>query len=152
MKSVLMMMMMLLSVVPMTAIAQETAPLQEMVEQQEQLRSDMADGIDGLTPRQARIITDAQAEFFAITAGKQALDQLSIQEKVRLENALESINAQMVNTRASLADQENCVREAKTGSRAVVTRCGTREQADEARRGAREYMERPRICSGPGCG
>ncbi|MDQ3288838.1 MAG: hypothetical protein M3Q42_11385 [Pseudomonadota bacterium] len=144
--------MLLLLSTPMTAIAQGTVPLLEMIEQQEQLREDLAAGMDGLTPRQSRVLREAQEEFFAITAGKQALQELSIAEKVRLENALESINAQMVGTRDGLARQDNCVREAKTGSRNVVTRCGTREEADEARRGAREFLERPKICSGQGCG
>ncbi|MBA2239440.1 MAG: hypothetical protein H0W24_12210 [Lysobacter sp.] len=133
-------------------VAASPAPLPEIIEQQEQLRTDLADGLDGLTPRQIRIVTEAQAEFFAIAAGKQTLDQLSIDEKVRLQNAFASINAQLVNTSVSLAEQDKCWREANTGSKTRVARCGTREEADEARRGAREYMERPRVCGGPGCG
>jgi hypothetical protein len=74
-------------------VAASPAPLPEIIEQQEQLRTDLADGLDGLTPRQIRIVTEAQAEFFALTAGKQALDQLSIDEKVRVQNALASIKA-----------------------------------------------------------
>lgn len=99
-----------------------------------------------------RIIGRAQDEFFSITKGVQSLDQLSIQDKVRVENALETINAQIVNTSASKSDQNVCWREAKTGSRIMVTRCGTKEEIEQVRRDSQSAMEKRRICSGPGCG
>lgn len=138
--------------VPFTAIAQEQDPLQIMVEQQQQLRSDLEHGIEGLTPRQARILRKSQDEFFTVTEGAQRLDQLSIQDKVRVENALETINAQIVNTSASKSDQNVCWREAKTGSRTMVTRCGTKEEIEQVRRDSQSAMEKRRICSGSGCG
>lgn len=141
----------LLLIVPMTSLAQDES-LQAMVQQQQQLRADLAKGLDGVTPRQVRIIGKAQDEFFAATQGAQSLDQLSIQDKVRIENALETINAQIVNTSASRSDQDTCWREAKTGSRTKVTRCGTKEEVEQVRRDAQSAMEKRRICSGMGCG
>lgn len=142
--------MMLLLVSPVTMAQDE--PLQVMLEQQQQLREDLDAGIDGLTPRQVRVIRKAQDEFFSVVADRTTLDALSISDKVRVENALETINAQIVNTSASMSDQNVCWRETKTGSGRRVTRCGTKAEAEQVRRGARDYLERPRICSGPGCG
>lgn len=141
----------LLLVVPMTAIAQEEESLQTLVEQQRQLRLDLDDGIEGVTPRNARIIRKAQDEFFTVSEGAQSLDQLSIQDKVRIENALETINAQIVNTSASRSDQNVCWRERKTGSRTMVTRCGTKEEIEQVRRDSQSAMEKSRICEGQ-CG
>lgn len=126
--------------------------LQVLVEQQEALRAQLTEGIDGVTPRQARLINKAQGEFFAIVKGKQALDELGIEDKIRVENALETINAQIVNTTAGRSDQNVCWREQTTGSKTKTTRCGTQREIDEAREGARGYLERPKVCVPPGCG
>lgn len=142
---------MLLALVPTAAIADDDT-LRIILEQQQQLRQDVDQGVEGLTPRQARIIRKAQDEFFAITQGKTSLDQLTIGDKIRVENALERINAQIANTSASRGDQNVCWRERKTGSKTVVTRCGTQEEIDQAREGARGFLERPRVCVPPGCG
>lgn len=141
----------LLLVATTVATAQDDR-LQAIIEQQKALRAEIAAGGEGMTPRQVRIIDKAQGEFFALVDGKQTLDQLGIEEKVRLENALETINAQVANTRFSSADQQVCWREPVVGSKMVVTRCGTRQEIDDAREGARGYMNRPKICVPPGCG
>lgn len=133
---------------PFIATAQEQDPLQLMLEQQHQLRLDLDEVTEGLTPRQVRIIRRAQDEFFSIAAGKQALDELTIEDKIRLENALESINAQIVNTTASLKNQEVCWRQAKTGSNTKVTRCGTKEEIDQLRSDSRAALETGSICEG----
>ena len=39
-----------------------------------------------------------------------------------------------------------------SGSKLQATRCGTQQEIDEAREGARGFMLKPKICSGPGCG
>lgn len=145
----------LLLISPTTAIAQGQDPLPRIMKQQQQLRLDIDAGMEGLTPRQARIIRKAQEEFFAATEGVQSIEQLSIQDKVRMENALETINAQVVNTSASRSDQDICWRESKTGSRTKVTRCGTKEEIEQTRRDSQSAMEKARICdasSGTSCG
>lgn len=135
------------------AMAEEkSASLAAMLEQQIVLRDELARDTQGLTPRQVGIIRKAQAEFFQVVEGKTTLDQLVIDDKVRVENAVEKINAQLVNTRASRADQNVCWREQKTGSKTRVTRCGTQQEIDAAREGARGFMERARVCEPPGCG
>ena len=127
--------------------------LQVLVEQQEALRAQLSDGgIDGVTPRQASVIAKAQGEFFKIVEGKESLDELGIDDKIRVENALETINAQIVNTTAGRSNQDVCWRERTTGSKTKTTRCGTRREIDEAREGARGYLERPKVCAPPGCG
>lgn len=126
--------------------------LQILIEQQQALRKDLDDGgIEGLTPRQNTIVRKAQTEFFALTEGKKTLDELSIDEKIRVENALEHINAQVKNTRAAADDQNVCWRERVSGTTVKKTRCGTKAEMREAREGARDFLERPKVC-GEQCG
>ena len=143
----------LLLLAPLGAMAEEqNASLQMMVEQQIVLRDELARGPQDLTPRQVGIMRKAQAEFFRLVEGKTTLDQLAIDDKVKLENALERINAELVNTNAARANQEVCWREHTTGSKMRATRCGTQQEIDEAREGARGFMLKPKICMPPGCG
>lgn len=143
----------LLVLSPVGALAEEEATsLQMMVQQQVALRDELARSPKDLTPRQIGIMRKAQDEFFRLVEGKTSLDQLAIDDKVRLENALEKINAQLVNTNSAKANQEVCWRERTTGSKMQVTRCGTQQEIDQAREGARGFMERPKICVPPGCG
>lgn len=143
----------LLVLAPMASSAEERGTsLKAILEQQTALRDDLASDPQGLTPRQLGVIRKAQAEFFRLVEGKTAMDQLAIDDKVRIENALERINAQIVNTNAAHADQNVCWREAMSGSKLQVTRCGTQQEIDEAREGARGFMLKPKICGGPGCG
>lgn len=126
--------------------------LQLIVEQQQALKADLDDGgIAGLTPRQTKVVRKAQDEVFALTDGKAVLDDLSMDEKIRLENALERINAEVVNTRAASDNQNVCWRERVSGTTMKKTRCGTQAEMREAREGARDYLERPRVC-GQDCG
>jgi vancomycin resistance protein YoaR len=130
----------------------EQDSLQVLVQQQTAIKADMEDGgIQGLSPRQNGLLRKQQVEFFAIAEGKSRLDDLSIDEKIRMENALEKINAIVGNTPAATAKQNVCWREAKTGSTVKVTRCGTEAERDRAREGARDYLLRPKIC-GENCG
>jgi len=143
----------LLVLAPMASAAnQESSSLQMMVEQQVALRAELAQGPQDLTPRQVGIMRKAQDEFFRIVEGKTTMDQLAIDEKVQLENALERINAQLVGTNAARANQEVCWRERTVGSKMQVTRCGTQQEIDEAREGARGFLDKPKICVPPGCG
>lgn len=137
------------------ALAQQPAPdpLRVIVDEQTALARDLASGnTRGMTPRQVLIVRGAQKEVFAAIDGRSSLAELSIDEKVKLENALERINAQVVGTRAASESQDVCWREAKSGSKLMVTRCGTQEERDEARRGARAWMDKPKVCVPPGCG
>jgi len=143
----------LLVLAPMVATAEdENASLQMMVEQQIALREELARGPQDLTPRQVGIMRKAQDEFFRLVEGKTTMDQLAIGDKVRVENALERINAELVNTNAARANQEVCWREHMVGSKMQVTRCGTQQEIDQAREGARGFMLKPKICMPPGCG
>lgn len=127
--------------------------LQLILRQQQELKADLDDGgLDGLTPRQNALVRKAQTEVFALIDGKTRLDELSIDDKVRLENALERINAQVVNTRAASDKQDVCWRERVSGTTMKKTRCGTQAEMREAREGARDFLEKPKICVPPGCG
>ena len=130
----------------------DATSLQVLVEQQEALRAELSDGVvEGITPRKARLINKAQGEFFAIVKGKQSLDELGIEEKIRVENALETINAQIANTRFAADDQQVCWREVKVGSKLAVSRCASKKELEDETESARTYMSKPRICVGT-CG
>lgn len=121
-------------------------------EQQLELKAALDAGdADGLTPREVNRIRKEQDAVFALIDGKPTLDALSIKEKVELENALERINAQVKNTRAGHDEQQVCWRERVSGSKMNVTRCGTEAEIRKAREGARDFMERPKVC-GERCG
>jgi beta-lactam-binding protein with PASTA domain len=127
--------------------------LQMILKQQKELKADLDDGgIDGLSPRQNTIVRKAQIEVFAVSEGKSRLDDLSMEEKIRLENALERINAEIVNTRAASNNQNVCWRERVSGTTMKKTRCGTQAEMREAREGARDFLEKGRVCVPPGCG
>lgn len=126
--------------------------LQIVMEQQRALRADLDGGaIDGLSPRQTNAIRKAQKDVFAVAEGRQTLDQLSMDDKIRFENALERINAELVDSRRARDDQDVCWRERTSGTSVKKTRCGTQAQMREAREGARDYLERPKVC-GKDCG
>lgn len=148
----------LLMLLPMMAWSAEPAAaeeddLQVILAQQNELKADIAKGdTDGLTKRQVNAISKAQVEVFAVTEGKARLDQLTMDDKIRLENALERINAEMKGDRAASDEQQVCWRERMSGTTVKQTRCGTKAEMREAREGARDFMEKPKICMPPGCG
>lgn len=133
--------------------ADSLEPLEKIRGQQDALAADLNAGkTEGLTPRQVGAIRRAQKEVFAVTEGKGSLDELSIDEKVRLENALERINAEVKGGRLAKDAQEVCWRERISGSQMKSTRCGTEAERREAREGARDFLEKPKVCVPPGCG
>jgi hypothetical protein len=142
---------------PLVAFAQDGASPQPqkldlILAQQQDIKRDLDAGkTDGMTTRQINAIRKSQTEVFAVTEGKTSLDQLSMGEKVRLENALERINAEVKNTRAGRDGKQVCWRERMTGTNTKVTRCGTEAEMREAREGARDFLERPKVC-GEQCG
>jgi len=142
-----------LCAVGMTSAA-EPDRLQMILDQQHALTESLDRGqIDDLTPRQVNTIRKAQKDVYAATGGKTTLDSLSIDEKIKLENALERINAEMKGGhRIARDEQEVCWRERKSGSTVKVTRCGTQAERDRIREGARAWMEDPKVCVPPGCG
>ena len=144
---------MLLGLAPASAVASDQDTLQIVRAQQTALRTELDSGkVEGLTPRQLKSIRKAQLEVFALIEGKARIEALTIDDKVRLENALERINAEIKGTRLAGEEQQVCWRERASGTKMRVTRCGTQEEVDQAREGARAWMAKPKICSGPGCG
>lgn len=123
-----------------------TESLQAIVTQQRQLASEIGDGSLTLKPRERATIEKAQAEVFSLTQGKASISDLNVAEKTRLENALEQINAAVKGSRVAEEEQEVCWRERKVGSQIMVTRCGKKREIEEAREGARGFMQRPRTC------
>ena len=137
---------------PAFAWASEPAELPQILEQQRALKASIEAGqLEGLTPRQISAVRKAQMDVFAVTEGKTSIDELTIDEKVRLQNALQRIDAQVAESPAAKDAQDVCWRERATGTAMKVTRCGTVAEMREAREGARGYLERPKTC-GVDCG
>ena len=153
MKTVLAMLMGAMLALPETLAQEPPDRLGVILDQQVQLQQRIEAGdTEGMTPRQVNVIRKAQKDVFAATEGKTTIDNLSVEEKIRLENALERINAVIKGGRIASEEQQVCWRERKSGSNVKVTRCATQAERDEARRGAREWLEKPKICVPPGCG
>ena len=131
----------------------EADGLELIREQQLELKATLDAGeTEGLSVREVNRIRKEQAGVFALIDGKATLADMSINEKVELENALERINAYVKGGRAGRDEQDVCWRERMSGTSRMVTRCGTEKERDQAREGARDFLQRPKICSGPGCG
>lgn len=131
------------------ARANESKPvvtLQSIVEQQRGVAAQIADGSLALRPRERGVVEKAQVEVFALVEGKQVLADLDIAEKARLENALTRIDAALKGGRRAEEVTQVCWRERTIGSKLMTTRCGTREEIQAAREGARDFMQRPRTC------
>lgn len=127
--------------------------LQLILEQQQALRTEIEDGaVEGLTKREISLIRKEQATVFSVTEGKSRLQDLDINEKITLENALERINAYVQSSPEAIGKQDVCWRERTTGSKTKGTRCGTESERIQAREGARDYLSRPRVCVPPNCG
>lgn len=136
-----------------SAPADNEDKLQLMIRQQTAIKSDLDDGgIDGLTPRQNSAVRRSLDDFFKAVGSHSRLDELTVEESMRVRNAAEAINAQLRGTRQAQEAQEVCWRERKLGSNMKVTRCGTQQERDQAREDARAWMNRPEICIPPGCG
>ena len=134
------------------AIAAEDSLLR-ILEQQAELKRQLDAGeLAQLTPRQTNAIRKAQAEVTELTHGASTLDDLDIQRKVRLENALERINANFVGSRAAQGDKQVCKRVPVTGSAMKTTRCAPQAEWDQLREASRSSLEKTRVCVPPGCG
>lgn len=136
------------------AMAQEAADkLADIRTQQQQLKGQLEAGeLSHLTKRQQNAIGRAQTEVFAIIEGRNSLDELNIADKVRLENALESINANFVGTDAAGGGQLVCKRVALTGTGMKTTRCAPQAEWDQVRETSRDSLEKRHVCEPPGCG
>jgi len=136
------------------ATAQEAVDkLADIRTQQQELKGQLEAGeLSHLTKRQQNAIGRAQTDVFAIIDGKQSLDELNISEKVRLENALESINANFVGSNAAGRDQLVCKRVALSGTGMKTTRCAPQAEWDQVRETSRGSLEKRWVCTPPGCG
>jgi hypothetical protein len=133
-----------------TAFAQDTAKAEQIRAQQTLLRADLDAGKYRLTPRALNQVRKDQGVVFELLERKSTVEAMNIQERVNLDNALERINAAVQGTRVADDGKDVCRYQSVAGSRQKRLVCGTQDDRDHAREGARAYMEKPRICS-PTC-
>ena len=81
------------------AFAQPADKLETIRAQQQLLATELDTGVLELTPRQLALLRKDQARVQAILGANASLDQLSVEERVEFDNALERINALVVGTR-----------------------------------------------------
>ena len=102
-----------------------------------------------VTPFRRNRIYGAQDQVFALTQGHARLDELSVDEQLRLFNALEAISAHLGkrNEDAHMV----CERIAMTGSRRQQMACMHKDERERrADRAVEALMTRP-ACTQPGC-
>jgi hypothetical protein len=132
------------------AFAQQPDKADEIRAQQTQLRADLDAGKYHLTPRAMTQVRKDQGIVFELLRAKPSVEAMNIQERVTLDNALERINAAVQGTRLAADSTDVCRYQSVVGSRQKRLVCGTQDDRDHAREGARAYLEKPRICS-PTC-
>ena len=92
----------------------------------------------------------AQDELFALLKGKQSVDQLSEDERLKVYNAQQTIAG--VLTDAEL-DRPICKREKRLGSNRLMTVCETRRQRQDNASNVQNLMRAPKTCApGEVCG
>lgn len=141
-----------LTLVAWPSLAEQSASLAEIVQQQRLLQREMDTDVIPLTDQQENVVRDAQREVFALTEGKKSLDDLNIGEKAKLHNALERINSQVKGSRRAEETRQICKRVARTGSQLKETRCASREEWDRVREMSRNSLEKARTCDASGGG
>jgi hypothetical protein len=132
------------------AFAQDVPKAEQIRAQQKQLRADLDAGKYALTPHAIGLVRKDQDIVFELLERKPSVEAMNIQERVNLDNALERINAAVQGTRVADDGKDVCRYQGVAGSRQKRLVCGTQDDRDHAREGARAYLEKPRICS-PTC-
>lgn len=130
------------------AFAQSPSTIEQVRDQQTRLRADLDAGAIKLTPRAAMQVRKDQDIVFELLQRKPTLEAMNIQERVNFDNALERINAAVQGTRMAADGKDVCRYQSVAGSRQKRLVCGTQDDRDHAREGARAYLEKPRVCSG----
>lgn len=139
------------SMVSATAVARAES-LAEIRQQQTQIQEELARGELVLDARSKRTVEVQQRIVFALIEGRVEVGELTPPKQVELRNALEKIRAAVSQDALAEADREVCWQERRTGSKLTTTVCGTVRERQQAKEGARDYLQRPRICAPPGCG
>lgn len=115
---------------------------------------DIADAIENakkfrhVSNSQRDRLAKAQDTLLTLLEGRSSIDELDADERVRLYNAQEEVNA--VLTDADL-DRPICQRRKPVGSHRPILECYTRRERDEAATAARQSRLKTRACSGPEC-
>lgn len=136
-----------------SASAQSTANLRLIVDQQREIAVALDSGdSQGLSDRNVERIRAAQERVFKLTEGKANMNSIRTDDKVKLANLLDEIKMLMGNKRTDREDQMICNNEKILGSNIVQIRCGTHEEFETRREGARDSLEQRHVCVPPGCG
>lgn len=141
-----------LAVAMSAAAAARAESLAEIRQQQTQIQQELARGDLALDARSQRTVEAQQRIVFTLIEGRAEVGELTPPKQVELRNALEKIRAAVSQDALAEEDREVCWQERRTGSKLTTTVCGTVRERQQAKEGARDYLQRPRICAPPGCG
>lgn len=127
-------------------------PLEPIIEQQLELAGQLDSGELDLAPGDAEAFRKNQARVFELVSPGTRLEDLRIEQRVQLDNALQRINAIVVGTRLADDDQRQCRSEKATGSQLRKLVCRTKGEWRQIAEDAQDYKGRGFICVPPGCG
>lgn len=148
----LLMLVLLVLVFAGPVLAQSADKLALIRTEQQQIQAGLEDGSLVVTPRVAMLIRKDQATVSRLLADNASLDDMNVAERVELDNALERIGAHLAGTRQAAEQRDVCRYERVSGSKHRKLVCATSDERQNARDGARAWMEKPKICIPPGCG
>lgn len=120
--------------------------------QQMQIRDDLQAGRLQASARTRKVVEKDQAVVFSILDRNATMDDLDLEERIRLDNAIERIIGALGGTALAQSNQEVCRNERVSGSKLKKVTCETQGDKDRDREGARAWMEKPKVCIPPGCG
>jgi hypothetical protein len=135
-----------------TAMSGEPDTLERIREQQRMLAADLDRGVLGVSATTATEIRQQQSTVFALLDTHPTLDQMSVEDRIALDSALQRINATLVGTAAADRDQRECRHEMTVGSKMKKATCRTKGEWAQIEEEARAYRSRNLICVPPGCG
>lgn len=134
-----------------TNTAPKPLQLEEVITQQQQIRSDVMtkNGRYAKMPETKREeLLSKQSQLLKMFEGKQSADELTTDQRMQAFNTLEWIEATINN------EDDNrmvCTRERTIGSNRVTRVCRTPEQVREARERARDQMMDRGACGDASC-
>jgi hypothetical protein len=133
------------------SIVESDKDISSIIERQREIAEQVRRSPKAMTEQQQRLIGEEQAKIYAIVEGKSSFDELNQEQKVRLVNAIEKIDAIVEATRAAEDSRMVCRRERTVGSNMQATRCAPRKQRQEETTNARNAVEQSESCLSGSC-
>jgi peptidoglycan hydrolase CwlO-like protein len=133
------------------SIVESNKDISSIIERQREIAEQVQRSPKRMTEQQRRLVSEEQAKIYAIVEGKTSFEELNQEQKVRLVNAIEKIDAIVEGTAAAEDNRMVCRRERTIGSNRSATRCVAKKQREEESKNARNVMEQGEACVSDSC-